>query len=106
MVKASPLAVIKSEDSSSNVAVEVLLSLLVITEAKNSTAPADSMQRLFASLSDANDFSVCRDWSCRDGLFASLMSFRIWILLMGGLGVGILSMALRMHHDWIRRRRV
>uniref|UniRef100_A0A803R3P1 Uncharacterized protein n=1 Tax=Cannabis sativa TaxID=3483 RepID=A0A803R3P1_CANSA len=56
---------------------------------------------------------VLRFWrhlSCKFGVFlASLRSLRIWDLSIGDFGVGIRSMpydALKVHHDWIKRRRV
>lgn len=45
-------------------------------------------------------------WGSSGDSWASLMSWRIWVLSRGCLGVGIRSTLLRMHHDWIKRRRV
>lgn len=76
-------------------------------DAKKSTAPAASMFLLFASLSEA---MVLRVWSdLRGEREASLMILEIWVLVVGGLGVGILWIpweAFMVHQDWMRRRRV
>jgi hypothetical protein len=95
MLKASPL------EASSTVELTM--------DAKNSTAPAASMQRLLAALSEAIERSFGRHFIFNCGDLASLRSLAIWILLIGGFGVGILSMPLEafmVHHDWINRLRV
>ncbi|KAG7033685.1 hypothetical protein SDJN02_03410, partial [Cucurbita argyrosperma subsp. argyrosperma] len=64
--------------------------------AKNSTAPAASMQRLLDSLAAAIDRSRRRQFCCENG--DNLASARIRTTCLqstGGLGVGILSMPLQ-----------
>ncbi|KAI8562911.1 hypothetical protein RHMOL_Rhmol03G0072300 [Rhododendron molle] len=67
------------------------------------------MHRLFVSLVEAMDLSLFKHFICICGDFALLRSLVIWDLLTAGLGVGTRSMpldALRVHQDWITRRRV
>lgn len=108
MFRASSVEVARSNPSS-DTSNEALFVLSLITEAKNCTAPVPSMQRLLVSFVEAIDLSLLRHFICVCGDLASLISLTIWALLTGGFGVGNLSMpfdALRVHHDWINRRRV
>ena len=88
---------------------EVPTKLLMIF-AKNSGTSAASKHLVFVLFSVTIWRSLLRylTWFlCEDE--ESLMSLSISDLEIGGFGVGIVSMpcdALRLHQDWIRRRRV
>jgi len=97
-------------NSSSTSSSKLEFMVLVITEARNLTAPADSMERLLVWDSEAMDLRVRRHWSWRLGEpEASLRRFWMTVLSTGDLGVGIRWTpweALTVHQAWMRRRRV
>ena len=112
-LRASSLDLVTSSTVSSN-RYDALSFLLVLgfmtSDAKKWTPPADSMHLLLVSLAEAMDLRLFRHCTCVCGDDVAIFRrFVIWDFVTGGFGVGTLSTpcgALRMHQDWIRRRRV